>query len=449
MVDRINGYTSGTATFVNPTNYVISTDGTDYYANNAFHLVFGGPTDEGTVDGGDLLAVLVAAMGTGNVKLSFTDGTFTADELITQVDLVDNVEIEGAGIDATTIIQSKNDSLFEYIDDASPISNVYIHDLTLQGSNVGTSNVGIQTYKGVAATTTVNWLRLNRVRFTAWDSMPCHAGNINHLRVHDCIFDSPTDTYDFLAFDGSDVDISGCYSTRSDAASHFTAGGGSNIRIHDNTMVETGATIGYGGVSLEGYVASGYNDVWIRDNILNFCKLNLEVTPNNVDFDNIHILDNTLQNSTIGINGGDASDITNLYIRGNHIEPAYDPGTGKIPIGFYNQISNVWIDGNFLDSTAPTFSPGIGTGLAHFHWGENEGFITQTAGTTAALANGETFNHGLTIGVGLLPDSVVLTQSGGSLNFWISAWTNTTVTVGLEGAGDASFCWIAEYKPYK
>lgn len=60
MVAFFNGY-SPVGTFVNSYTFIISTDGTYFYANNAFQTVYGGSSNVGGIDGTDFKAVLDAA----------------------------------------------------------------------------------------------------------------------------------------------------------------------------------------------------------------------------------------------------------------------------------------------------------------------------------------------------------------------------------------------------
>jgi parallel beta-helix repeat protein len=75
MVDCVNGYTPS-GTFISPYTYVISTDGTDYYASNAFQTIYGGPDDAGGVDGADCTAVLNAAKGSGKTLFFRANTTY-------------------------------------------------------------------------------------------------------------------------------------------------------------------------------------------------------------------------------------------------------------------------------------------------------------------------------------------------------------------------------------
>jgi hypothetical protein len=79
MVDRVNGFTPS-GTFRSPYNFLIDFDDTDYYASNAFQVVYGGPDDAGTVDGADLEAVINAALSamTEGGTLTFAGKDFDA-----------------------------------------------------------------------------------------------------------------------------------------------------------------------------------------------------------------------------------------------------------------------------------------------------------------------------------------------------------------------------------
>jgi hypothetical protein len=78
MKNRIDGFTPS-GTFVSSYTYVVSTDGTDTYASNAFQTVYGGPDDAGSVDGGDAYAVINACISniasTGSIFI--TAGVYT------------------------------------------------------------------------------------------------------------------------------------------------------------------------------------------------------------------------------------------------------------------------------------------------------------------------------------------------------------------------------------
>lgn len=100
MVDRITGFTSS-GTFRSPYSYLVDFDGTDYYACNAYQVVYGGPSDAGAVDGGDPEAVIQAALdnltgGRSHKETVKLKGTYTlaADDQIkipsyTTLDLTD------------------------------------------------------------------------------------------------------------------------------------------------------------------------------------------------------------------------------------------------------------------------------------------------------------------------------------------------------------------------
>ena len=80
MVDRVEALPEIPAdyNFKNGTDYTIWVDGADYYANDAYHTVFGGATDEGAIDGADLDAVMTAVhddLATGGL-VRFGRGTF-------------------------------------------------------------------------------------------------------------------------------------------------------------------------------------------------------------------------------------------------------------------------------------------------------------------------------------------------------------------------------------
>lgn len=64
MVDRINGLPTvpGDYTFQNAFDYIVFSDGVDYYGCNSFNIVFGGPDDAGGVDGASLVDVLQACI---------------------------------------------------------------------------------------------------------------------------------------------------------------------------------------------------------------------------------------------------------------------------------------------------------------------------------------------------------------------------------------------------
>jgi len=78
------GYTPS-GTFLNPCTFIISEDGTDTYASNAYQTVYGGPSDVGGVDGGDPADVIdaaVAALGNPGGRILFRQGRYNIDRLI-------------------------------------------------------------------------------------------------------------------------------------------------------------------------------------------------------------------------------------------------------------------------------------------------------------------------------------------------------------------------------
>jgi len=105
MVDRVNGFTPS-GVFVSPYSYCISFDGTDYYASNAFQTVYGGPSDEGGVDGADLAAVVQACLDdlTTGGYVQFGPGIFYTDDTFKM--RYDNTRIGGSGVGVTKIVQT-------------------------------------------------------------------------------------------------------------------------------------------------------------------------------------------------------------------------------------------------------------------------------------------------------------------------------------------------------
>ena len=103
MKNRIDGFTPS-GTFKSPYSYLIDFDGTDYHACNAFQTVYGGPDDEGGVDGTNIAAVSQAAIdatytaGGGRVMFKAMDATFTSYLL-----LKPNVELLGEGMGCTIL----------------------------------------------------------------------------------------------------------------------------------------------------------------------------------------------------------------------------------------------------------------------------------------------------------------------------------------------------------
>lgn len=87
IINAINGF-SASGTFRAPYTFLVTTDGTDAYASNAFQTVYGGASDAGSVDGGDASAVIQAALDNLTAGRSWYEtvavrGSFSIDTTLT------------------------------------------------------------------------------------------------------------------------------------------------------------------------------------------------------------------------------------------------------------------------------------------------------------------------------------------------------------------------------
>jgi parallel beta-helix repeat protein len=116
MVDFYNGFAPA-GNFKNTCDFVVATDGTYYYSNNAFQLIYGGAGNAGSVDGSDFDAVLAATLtAIGNKgKIHIKGGVYPTDgiNIRNTVAVTDNdqqwIEIEGEGM-GNTILRGNTDS---------------------------------------------------------------------------------------------------------------------------------------------------------------------------------------------------------------------------------------------------------------------------------------------------------------------------------------------------
>jgi parallel beta-helix repeat protein len=127
--------------FKNLGSYTLFKSGADYYANDEYHTVYGGPDDEGTVDGGDSTAVLNAVLDDGGV-IFLKDATYNiTDNLTPSKDCI--VIGQGDG----TILQM-DASLSGNIFYATDEINLCLQNLCLDGNSVGSVNYGVEFQNG-------------------------------------------------------------------------------------------------------------------------------------------------------------------------------------------------------------------------------------------------------------------------------------------------------------
>jgi hypothetical protein len=99
LVDMYRGF-SPAGVFRTPWNYLISTDGTDVYASNAFQTVYGGSTNENSIEGDDADASLVVQAciddlaATGGL-IQFTSQPFTFTNPLVLPDQTKSLKFHG------------------------------------------------------------------------------------------------------------------------------------------------------------------------------------------------------------------------------------------------------------------------------------------------------------------------------------------------------------------
>ena len=141
MVDFFNGFTPE-GIFKNPYDYMIVTDGTNYYACNSYQIIFGGPDDAGGVDGEDANAVIKAVFATADC-VYLGPGIFEIDgtDMIT---ITRSMDVFGAGI-GKTILKDMVGSTVEWF--RVNASHVRIEGITFDGNNLSKAMFHIKRHE--------------------------------------------------------------------------------------------------------------------------------------------------------------------------------------------------------------------------------------------------------------------------------------------------------------
>jgi hypothetical protein len=135
VTNAIRGFTAS-GVFRAPYKYLVTTDGTDTYASNAYQTVYGGPSDTGGVDGGDSAAVIQAAL----------------DNLTAARDYHQKVFVEGS-FDLGTKINVPAYSILEIQGKLTKTANINMVDLNSNSTLIGGTLDGVRaSYTGDGVT---------------------------------------------------------------------------------------------------------------------------------------------------------------------------------------------------------------------------------------------------------------------------------------------------------
>jgi hypothetical protein len=427
-------------------DYLITTDGTDTYACNAYQTIYGGPDDVGGIDGADANAVFqavftaIALEGAGSVYIK--EGTYADLNL----ELVSNLQIVGAGIDRTILQGLDGENLFYKTDTDTAVSGIVIRDLTLEGTyNGATGTSGLINTQKVSGTpnTTVSYMTVQNVRFICETKrIGFHAGNIENLTVTHCRFDSPQNISDLMAFDGSNIKVAYCTFHRdlTDGGSLLTSGFGNYIKVCHNHFICAAAVPPYwsNGISLEDF--GSYEDILVDGNSCVNCGIGIGGAEDlGGTFNNTRVINNTITKGSIAILAGAGGTHSNVIIKNNSVAEAVSATTLRMLGSIHHAIIE---DNDFIELTDYVFSADDWVNVI---FKNNVGYVTENKGFSTIL-NGNTtivVAHGLDG----YPTTLQVTPWGAECgNFWITNIGADEFTINCETASDGTFMfsWRAE-----
>jgi len=248
MVAQWRGFTPS-GTFKSPYDFVIVYDGVDYYACNAFQVVYGGPDDAGGVDGGDAAAVINAAVASDKyVFIAGSDYDLNGTDI--SIVGVSNCTIVGAGRGHTVL---QNGAILK--NDAGATYNIVIRDLTVDANNLANHNcinLGTNTY----SPRIINCELKNTNNYFLLD----WAG-VDNLIVEDCVFSDGGLTVAVDNCAGAQLKTTNNTSifrnnyfvkNASAGSALLTTGATGNILIEGNAFIDL-SNLAYAAVSIENF----------------------------------------------------------------------------------------------------------------------------------------------------------------------------------------------------
>ena len=231
-VDKLNGFAPSEAPRQMVT-LVISSDGADWHASNAYQTVYGGAGDNGGVDGADAAAVIQAAydaLGAGQAILIRSPGSDVRLQSALMFD-TDNTAVYGEGL--TTLAKTGGGNIVTVTGNNCELANLDIDNygstatsaIKIQGVNTVLRNVVAQGVPGSCGI----WLNTN-----SWN---CQFWNVRTVNCLQGIRLDDADANNLQVFGG------GLYSNVASAVL-IDYSGGDNLHVYGTDFEGTATTTG-------------------------------------------------------------------------------------------------------------------------------------------------------------------------------------------------------------